>query len=76
MLSWAKLLLVLLEQAVQWKRRDDQAKKQERLNQARNDPANYLRQFGRVPSAKPDKPKDSADSMHDGGTSTDKHDGQ
>ena len=73
MIRLLKFLLILIEWAVQMKRRDDEAQKQERLNQARNDPANYLRQFGRVQRAAPDE---STSAMHDGGTGTDKHDSQ
>ncbi|MGO2354051.1 MAG: hypothetical protein ACTH58_04885 [Marinomonas foliarum] len=58
---------------MQLKRRDEHEKKQKRLRQARTDPANYLRQFGRVQRAKPDE---STSAMHDGGTGTDKHDSQ
>jgi hypothetical protein len=76
MVSWLKLLLILVEWAVQLKRRDEHEKKQERLNQARNDPANYLRQFGRVRDVKPDQPKASGDPVPGSGTSTDRHDGQ
>ncbi|WP_111639981.1 hypothetical protein [Marinomonas shanghaiensis] len=73
MASLLKLLLILIEWAVQLKRRDDEAQKQERLDEARNDPASYLRRFGRVQRA---KPYDSRADMHDGGASTDKHDSQ
>lgn len=70
MVSLLKLLPILIEWVVQWKRRDDQAKKQERLNQARNDPAAYLRNnFGRVQ-------RESAEDVHGGGTGTDRHDSQ
>lgn len=68
-MSWAKLLVTLLvhviELAVQVKRRDDEEKRQERLAQAKSNPGDYLRQFGRVrpiedkPSAS--VPSDSAD---------------
>lgn len=73
MFSLLKLLPILIEWAVQLKRRDEHEKKQKRLRQARTDPANYLRQFGRVQRAKPDE---STSAMHDGGTGTDKHDSQ
>lgn len=66
-------MLVLIEWAIQIKRRDEHAKKQERLNQARTDPANYLRQFGRVRRVESDQP---ADTVHSSGASADKHDGQ
>lgn len=51
-MSWAqllaKLLVHIIELAVQLKRRDDEEKRQERLTQAKSNPGNYLRQFGRV----------------------------
>ncbi|MBJ7555401.1 hypothetical protein [Marinomonas spartinae] len=72
MVSWLKFLLILVEWGVQLKRRDDEAQKQERLNQARTDPANYLRQFGRVRR----KPDESKADMHDSGASADQHDSQ
>lgn len=70
--SFIKLFVIFVEWAVQWKRHDDQAKKQERLREARTDPANYLRQFGRVRR----KPDESKAVMPDSGTSADKHDSQ
>ncbi len=73
MVSGLKLLLILIEWAVQLKRKDEHEKKQERLRQARADPVNYLRQFGRVQRTKPDESKDP---MHSSRTTTDKHDGQ
>jgi hypothetical protein len=49
---WAQLLVKLfvhlIELAVQVKRRDDEEKRQERLAQAKSNPGDYLRQFGRV----------------------------
>lgn len=72
MFSLLKLLPILIEWVVQLKRRDEHEKKQERLREARTDPANYLRQFGRVRR----KPDESKTDMHDSGTGTDKHDGQ
>jgi hypothetical protein len=71
MVNLLKLLLILVEWVVQLKRRDEHEKKQERLREARANPANYLRQFGRVRRTKPDE---STDSMHSGGASDDKHD--
>jgi len=73
MASWLKFLLILMEWAVQVKRRDDEAQKQQRLRKARTDPAGYLRQFGRVRHVESD---DSANSMPSSGAGTDKHDGQ
>lgn len=73
MANLLKFLLILMEWAVQLKRQDEYEKKQERLRQARTDPANYLRQFGRVRRAKPDE---STGGMHDGRAGTDKHDSQ
>lgn len=73
MVSWLKLLLIIIEWAVQLKRRDEHEKKQERLREARTDPAKYLRRFGRVQRAKPDESK--AD-VHDSGAGTDQHDSQ
>ncbi|QUX96538.1 hypothetical protein C0J08_14525 [Marinomonas sp. CT5] len=72
MASLLKFLLILMEWAVQMKRRDEYEKKQERLREARTDPAKYLRQFGRVRR----KPDESKAVMPDSGTGTDKHDGQ
>ncbi|SBS29070.1 hypothetical protein MSP8886_01426 [Marinomonas spartinae] len=73
MVSLLKFLLILIEWGVQLKRRDDEAQKQQRLHQARTDPANYLRQFGRVHDVKPDE---SASPMPGGRASADKHDSQ
>lgn len=59
MASWGRLAVVLIEWAIQLRRRDEYEKRQERLQQARNNPGDYLRQFGRVrrnESAKADKP--------------------
>ncbi|MDO6707934.1 hypothetical protein [Photobacterium sp. 1_MG-2023] len=42
------VLALLVEQFIQMKRRDDYADKQKRLRVAKSDPADYLRQFGRV----------------------------
>ena len=46
MASWLKFLLILIEWGIQLKRRDEHDKKQERLRQARTDPAGYLRERG------------------------------
>ncbi|UTV28987.1 hypothetical protein [Photobacterium atrarenae] len=43
-----KLLVLMLELFAQVKRRDAYEERQERLSQAKADPAGYLRQFGRV----------------------------
>lgn len=73
MLSLLKFALILIEWAIQLKRRDEYEKKQERLREARDNPAKYLRQFGRVQYVEPDE---STDTVHDSGTSTDKHNSQ
>ncbi|RDL44677.1 hypothetical protein DN730_09840 [Marinomonas piezotolerans] len=73
MASLLKLMLILMEWAVQVKRRDDEAQKQERLRKARTDPAGYLRQFGRVRHV---ESSGSADPVPRDRTGTDKHDGQ
>lgn len=46
MASWLKFLLILIEWGIQLKRRDEYDKKQERLRQARTDPAGYMRERG------------------------------
>ncbi|OOI04725.1 hypothetical protein BIW16_07650 [Vibrio sp. OULL4] len=46
--SWVRLAAVLIEWAIQLRRRDEYEKRQERLEEARNNPGDYLRQFGRV----------------------------
>ncbi len=46
MASWLKFLLVLIEWGIQLKRQDEYDKKQERLRQARTDPAGYMRERG------------------------------
>ena len=69
MVSWLKFLLILIEWGVQLKRRDEHEKKQERLREARTNPAKYLRRFGRVQ-------RESAEDVHGGGTGTDRHDSQ
>ena len=55
---WAKLFVLLLEWGIQLKRRDDHEKRQERLQHARSNPGDYLRQFGRVRRVA-DKPTDA-----------------
>lgn len=55
---WAKLFVLLLEWGIQLKRRDDYEKRQERLQQAKSNPGDYLRQFGRVRRVA-DKPEDA-----------------
>jgi hypothetical protein len=61
-MAWAQLLIKLLvhlvELAVQVKRRDENEKRQERLQQAKSNPGDYLRQFGRVRHVA-DEPKDA-----------------
>ncbi len=68
-----RFALTLLEWAIQLKKRDEHEKKQERLREARTNPAGYLRQFGRVQPVKPDDGTDRTDNMRSSGTSTDKH---
>lgn len=72
MISWLKLLTILIEKAIQIKRRDEYEKKQERLHQARTDPATYLKRFGRVQRVESDE---STDTVHSSGASANKHDG-
>jgi hypothetical protein len=55
---WVKLFVMLIEWGIQLKRRDDNEKRQERLQQAKGNPGDYLRQFGRVRRVA-DEPKDA-----------------
>lgn len=71
-----RFALTLLEWAIQLKRRDEHEKKQERLREARTNPAGYLRQFGRVPDVKQDGTEERPDDMHSSGTGTDKDNGK
>lgn len=48
MASLLKLVLILVEWSVQLRRRDEKEERLERLEQARDRPGDYLRQFGRV----------------------------
>lgn len=66
---WAKLFVLLLEWGIQLKRRDDYEKRQERLQQAKSNPGDYLRQFGRVRRV-----ADKADAVRGDTTGTDGHD--
>ena len=73
MVSLLRFLLILIEWGVQLRRKDVYKKKQERLRQARTDPVNYLRKFGRVQR---DQPSNSEDSVPRSGASADQHDSQ
>ena len=48
MANLLKLVLILIEWSVQLRRRDEEEVRRERLEQARDRPGDYLRQFGRV----------------------------
>lgn len=71
MASWLKFLLILVEWGIQLKRQDEHDKKQERLRQARTDPASYMRDRGWLQR---NQPGNSSTSMPSDRTSTDQHD--
>lgn len=69
MASWLKFLLILIEWGIQLKRQDEHDKKQERLRQARTDPAGYMRERGWL-----QRNQSSDSSMPSDRTGTDQHD--
>lgn len=71
MVSWLKFLLILIEWGIQLKRQDEHDKKQERLRQARTDPAGYMRERGWLQR---NQSGNSDSSMPSDRTGTDQHD--
>lgn len=67
-----KLIALLLEFLIQTKRRNDDEEKKIRVDAAKSDPLNYLRQFGRVQHVANDD-NEQTKAMPDKRTEADKH---
>lgn len=68
-----QIIAFLLEFLIQAKRRSDDEDKKKRVDAAKSDPINYLRQFGRVQHDGNDSSQQSAQTLPDKQAKVDKH---